>query len=77
MRLMPPCIKEGVPCGKRRPACQDACPEMIEYRAKLDALKAAEKAERESCDPAYYPKWRRVRLKTPPPRSCNRRKTHE
>ena len=42
----PPCKKNGVPCAKRCPGCQDHCSEMADWKAEKAA--ANEKKQREN-----------------------------
>lgn len=42
----PPCVKNGVPCDKRYPGCQDRCKDMAEVRAYNDVIRAGKAKQR-------------------------------
>lgn len=45
--MKPPCIKDGVPCKKRYPGCQDRCPDMDKLHEHNRAIKEAREKEYE------------------------------
>ena len=56
MRDMPPCKPMGTPCTRRKPGCQDHCPDFAKWKKKENERAERRNKEKEKMEISYSPR---------------------